>query len=256
MSIIYKPILAFVTICVLFLSGCAGKVISPIPYDASALVHQEEVIGIVSTRLPDTDMIYPGASCLLCLGAAAAMNSTLSSYAETLDASELEGIKKEIAESLEAQGKNVKLINYPLDVKVLKDFSSEAPNTALKDYTTYAKQAGVQHLVVIDFSYLGFQRNYASYIPSSDPFAKVVGKTLFVDGENNTLYWYLPLDIEVSSQGEWDEPEDFPGLTNAFYQALAIAKEQIVTPINSSLAADQAAEFQSDPSDVVALSQE
>ena len=89
------------------LSGCAAKQIDPIPYSHQTLAADNQRVGIISSALPETDMTYPGADCLLCMGAASAMNSSLSSHAETIDESELDQVKNDLAEMLTKQGKAV-----------------------------------------------------------------------------------------------------------------------------------------------------
>lgn len=86
---------------------------------------------------------------------------------------------------------------------------------------------------MIDITGLGIHRTYASYIPSSDPRATVTGASYIVNLNNNTYEWYLPLAIMKSSDNKWDEPPKFPGLTNAYFQALEIAKDSIVKPLSN-----------------------
>jgi len=165
------------------------------------------------------------------------MNSSLSSHAETIDASELYQVKADIADVLTKQGKTVVIIDKPLDLDTLADHSSKIPNTSDKSFTQFANASDVTHLVVLDVNYIGFQRKYAAYIPTSDPYARVAARAFLVDTNTNEFHWYLPLNIMRPATGEWDEPDtNFPGLTNALYQALAQARESITTP----LAAQQA----------------
>lgn len=218
--------------CLAILSGCAAKQIDPIPYSHQTLAADNQRIGIISSALPETDMTYPGADCLLCMGAASAMNSSLSSHAETIDASELYQVKNDIAEVLTKQGKAVVVLDQHIDIDSLEDHSSKLPNVSDKSFRSFANNDNLTHLLVLDFDYIGFQRKYAAYIPTSDPFARVNARAFLVDTNTNEYQWYLPLNITQAANGEWDEPDNnFPGLTNALYQALAKTRESMQSPL-------------------------
>lgn len=214
-----------------FLSGCASKRINPIPLDPESWASEQQRVGIVVAKLPETDITYPGASCLLCIGAASAMNSTLSSHVSSLDASDLYSIQQDLADAIESSGKPAVLIEEHLVIEKLPDYASDLRNSAEKDFREIGKSENITHLLVVDIDYVGFQRSYASYIPTSPPFAKLVGNAFLVDINTNVYNWYFPVDINEHTEGEWDEPDDFPGLTNAFYQAIEKAKEHISQPL-------------------------
>jgi hypothetical protein len=59
----------------------------------------------------------------------------------------------------------------------------------------------------------------------------VVGASYIVDLTSNNYDWYLPLDIQRSAEGAWDEPPQFPGLTNAYFQTVEMAKDSIQKPL-------------------------
>lgn len=232
-SIFFKSILSIFAL--LLLSGCGSRQIQPIAYDHQVLTPENQRIGVISTQLPETDIIYPGANCLLCIGAAAAMNSSLGSHAETLDASELYDLKQDVANAISQDGREVVILEEYLTLKELEDVDSESPTASLKDYRKFGKDRNLTHLFVIDYGYVGFQRNYAAYVPTSDPFARFTGRAFLVDTQNNEYKWYLPVSVEKMAEGEWDEPDEgFPGLTNALYQSLGAAKDLILAPILKS----------------------
>jgi len=51
-----------------------------------------------------------------------------------------------------------------------------------------------------------------------------------VDLTSNAYDWYMPLNVLKSADGRWDEPPKFPGLTNAYFQALEESKDQLLRP--------------------------
>ncbi|MCH2158473.1 MAG: hypothetical protein MK096_06820 [Oleiphilaceae bacterium] len=214
------------------MTGCAVTPKQPIAMDQAFLSNNEKVIGVIVTPLPEMDMAYPGASCLLCYGTAAAMNSSLSSHADTISLEELEQVKHELISSLSSKGHKALLIEEEIVVKELASFSAKNEQTSDKDFSKLASKHNVSHLLVVDITFAGFVRDYSSYVPVSEPRAQISGTASVIDGSTNAYLWYLPLNIQKNADGEWDEPDlDFPGLTDAFYQAIESTKTAIKEPV-------------------------
>jgi hypothetical protein len=51
-----------------------------------------------------------------------------------------------------------------------------------------------------------------------------------VNLSNNEYELYVPLLVQKSADGAWDEAPKFPGLTNAYYQVLELSKDAILSP--------------------------
>jgi hypothetical protein len=103
--------------------------------------------------------------------------------------------------------------------------SSEVPNTARKDFSALKKKHNLDKILVINISSLGIWRNYSAYIPNGDPKAVVKGQGYLVNLKSNTYDWYQPVDVAKSAGGKWDEEPKFPGLTNAYFQAIELGKD-------------------------------
>lgn len=86
--------------------------------------------------------------------------------------------------------------------------------------------------MVFNITTLGISRTYADYFPTSDPKALLQGSGYLVNLSNNTYEWYLPVNVTKSTDGNWDEPPKFPGLTNAYFQALEIGKDSFLKPFS------------------------
>jgi hypothetical protein len=135
----------------------------------------------------------------------------------------------QVADTLKKKGAQVTVIDK-IDIAALPDNGSK-PNFTRKDFTSLRAKHNIDKLLVIQLAAVGIERNYASYIPSGDPKAKVSGVSYIVNLNDNALEWYLPLNIVKGSDATWDEPPKFPGLTNAYFQVLELAKDSIVTPL-------------------------
>lgn len=211
---------------IILATGCAGKIQYPVALNYSAISENAKV-GVVMAPVPGSTMNYPGASCLLCLGVAAAANSGLSSHAKTLDSTDLASLQNDVVASLREQGFDVKLIEQYEEESKLPKISSKELNTAKRNHSIYRTKHDVDYLVVIGFSYAGITRSYSSYVPTSDPAASISGLVRMIDLNTHLYTLYRPVNAYKTAEGEWKEPPAYPGMTNAYYQALEDAKDQV-----------------------------
>lgn len=208
--------------------GCAS-VQQPVSIDKAMLdATGDSRVVIVMTQLPEPDVVFPGASCLLCYIAAESMHTSLSSHADNIDATEFKRIKAELADRLRERGIDPVVVDEPLDFQSLQKAKSNGENSAIYDYTELAEQHQADYVLVISVDAYGFSREFASYIPTSEPVATFNGKGFMVDPKRNVYVWYRPFSVAKGIEGEWDQPPEFPKLTNAFYQAVAEARDIVL----------------------------
>lgn len=214
------------------LTGCVTMQQNPVPFGmASAAADQKPVrIGVAMTALPKVDTQLPGASCLLCIATAAAANSSLTNYAHTLPFDDVSKLKNDVAELLRKKGFDVVVVPEPLVLKTIPNASGKTPNAPKKNFASLKSKLGVDKLLVIDISSLGFIRTYSAYIPTSDPLGTLAGTGYIVDLTSNTYDWYLPVNVTKSADGQWKEPPKYPGLTNAYFQAVETARDEFLQP--------------------------
>lgn len=216
-----------VTFAVL-LGGCASAPQAPVPMSKELLGSKAVKVGVAMSALPKVDTEFPGAGCLLCLATASIANQSLTSHVRTWTHEDLLQWKDEVAKLLRRQGLDARVIDEPLDITKLPSFSSKEPNFARRDHASFRARYNVDKLLVINITALGAWRNYSAYIPTGDPKAVLKGSGYLVNLGNNALDWYLPLDFQKSAESKWDEPPKFPGLTNAYYQAIEGGKDAIM----------------------------
>ena len=218
----------FTAVLALTTTGCSVQPQQPINLSNNFWQAPNKSVGIVMAPLPTIDTYEIGADCLLCLATVAAANSSLTAHVTTLSDDNLPALKNDLAKKLEARGITSKVIDEPFDIKALTDSSSTAPNAAKKDYSSFKAKYHVNQLLVVQVNVLGTFRTYASYVPTSDPKGAFNGVAYMVNLDDNTYSWYMPIDIQQSAGTTWDEPPKFPGITNAYYQALATGKDTII----------------------------
>lgn len=222
---------ALLTSFVLLLAGCAAPPQMPVPLAQETLAVPGARVGIVIETLPVVNTFFPGAGCLLCLAAAELNHTAMSAHVKTLPYENLPEVKTEIADILKKKGHTVVMLEK-LDMKALPDFKHDGKSFARRDFTSLKSKYSIDKLVVVSIQMAGVERNYASYIPVAPPKARIVGASYLVNLNTNALEWYLPLDVMKASDGEWDEPPKFPGLTNAYFQSLETARGMIVAPFS------------------------
>ncbi len=224
-------------ILILILSGCAAVPQTPVALNQELMSNNTGRIGVAMTVMPKVDTRFPGADCLLCLAAASLANKSLTEHTHTLTPDTLPELKKQLGDLLKRKGLDVVMIEDEVSIKDLKSYKAEGENVADKDFKPFIDKYQIDQLLMVDINALGFIRSYASYIPTSDPKAYLNATGFIVNLNTNTYDWYLPVAIFKSADGEWDEPKQFPGLTNAYYQAIETGKDTVIAPFlnNDSL---------------------
>jgi hypothetical protein len=229
---------AFIILVVaIFACGCASVQQQPVTLSRDVVGSQAGRIGVAMTALPKLDTQFPGADCLLCLAAASIANKSLTAYTHTLTYEDLPKLKDEVANLLKKKGAEVIVIEENLNINNLQDFGTKGPNIALKNFSPLKQKYNIEKLLVIDINSLGFIRTYASYAPTSDPKGILKGTGFIVNLSNNTYDWYQPVNVTKSAESNWDEPPKFPGLTNAYFQAMEIGKDNFLRPFSDDAVA-------------------
>jgi hypothetical protein len=212
------------------LGGCATKPQSSVPLSSELLSSKSAKIGVAMTALPKVDTAFPGAGCLLCMAAASLANQSLTAHFQTLPQDDLARLKADMVKALRAKGLDASAIDEPLDLKNLPSLSSSQPNFATKDFSSLKAKYKIDKLLVIEITSLGATRNYSAYIPTSDPKAVVSGTGYIVNLSSNALEWVKYVNIQKSADQKWDEPPKFPGLTNAYFQAIELSRDGFTKP--------------------------
>lgn len=223
---------AFV-LSIFLLAGCVANPPPPLAFSHSNVPTTSRV-GVLIDELPEIDNRYPGADCLLCLATASAMNGSITDHFKTLTYGDVLQVGSELSAMLSEQGYEVVLIDEPLNLKELPKTSSENPMVPYRSHAAFKNKWNIDYLLVVDVNFVGFQRPYASYVPTSDPKAAVTGVTYMVDLNIDQYSVYQPVEIYQFANGAWDESPAYPGLTNAFYQALEDARDKLLTSYKAS----------------------
>jgi hypothetical protein len=211
-----------------FLAGCASTPQKPMSLADSRVPLEHQKVGVALASMPTVDTSFPGAYCLLCIAAASAANSTLTTHTHTLKPEGIAELNASIVDALRKRGADAVANSGNIDVGKLKSFGGAKAGIATKDFRPLAAKYQIQSLFLIEFDQIGIVRPYSSYIPSGDPAVVVSGKVYMVDLTTNAYSLFQTVTIRQAAQGEWKEPPEYPGLTNAYYQALEEARSAII----------------------------
>lgn len=217
-----------------WLVGCATMTSKSVALDQDYYDSEEEV-SFYLEPLPEPSMSYPGANCLLCLGAAAAANGELAGRVKEFSTDELESIGSDIVHFVEDKGVTVHQLgeDFELDRESLprlrrRSQADEETVYTRRDYRPLRQDVETDELLLLRFKKVGVERTYNGYIPTGQPRAVVQFHISLVDLEANELMLNRSLQMHAKVDGEWDEPPNFPGLTTAYYEVLEKARDRIV----------------------------
>lgn len=217
--------------CAALLGACAAPKQAAVPLSADALSARPVRIGVAMSAVPKADTHFPGAGCLLCIAAVTVSNTALTAHVRTLPTDDLPSIKDDLAALLRKKGHEVIVIAEPLDIDALPARQDSKPNGAKKDFAALGRQYRLDKLLVIHLTKIGVNRNYNSYIPTGDPQGLVAGAAYIVNLEDHAYDWYRALRQLRSATGNWDEAPDYPGLSNAYFQAIEGARDALRKPL-------------------------
>jgi hypothetical protein len=213
-----------------FLSGCAGIKQPNVGLSVEKISSPTVRVGVAISPLPKIDTFFPGADCLLCMAAASIANSSLTKYTQTLPNDDLSSLGSEVVELLRKMGADAKLIPENINIDSLAQWNPETVNFAKKNFMPLKEKYGIDKLVFINIYSVGMMRTYASYFPTSTPKASISALGVMVNLNDNTYDWYAPMLVQKATDGDWDEPPKFPGLTNAYFQAVEQFKDGAKKP--------------------------
>lgn len=216
-----------------FVAACSSKPPQkPLALEDPSKLASNGKIVVLSNQIPQPNTFFPGASCLLCIGAAEIANSSLTNHVQKLPIEDLASLKQEVANILKQQGKAASPYALPVNFDEMPDFDSELPNTSKYDFSKLGAKLSAQQFLVINIPFVGAQRPYSSYVPSGDPKAVITGEAYIVNAATNVYEWYQPLHVVVGAEGEWDQPDNqFPNMTNAYYRAIENVRDAVIKPM-------------------------
>jgi hypothetical protein len=220
----------FFLVATLFIAGC--NQVKPQINLSDQIWNSDDKNVAIALVMPDEPSFYPmGDVRLLDYAIISGAMSELKSHVLTLQQSEFTTVRESLEQAFQAKGYNVVQISEPLDSDKLKSSPQKDTKTEFyteKDYTSLAQKYGVSKLLLVEVNQSGVARNYHGFIPLDDPHAVISIRGQLIDLSNNQLLWNTNASQTKFTDGNWDEPPAYPGLTESFYVAIEDMKTNLM----------------------------
>jgi hypothetical protein len=214
----------------LLLAGCATPIQQSVELGSSVLKSPQRKVAVVMSELPKPDTFFPGADCLLCIATASIANRSMTLAVQSWSNDEIAPVKHDVQALLRSWGHEAIVVNEPLKISGLPDRQERALGFAKKDFSAIQQRTGADSVLVVDVQKLGVQRSYSAYFPNGPAMAVLRAEAYLVDLKTHRLDWYDNVDLARQAQGKWDDAPKYPGLTNAYFQLVELAKDRIKAP--------------------------
>ncbi len=221
-----------VVVLAALVAACASAPQTPVQLNVASSLASGTRVGVILVDVPKPDTTFPGAGCLLCYATASVANSSLTKQVKTWGTEDLVALRADAAKALKAKGVTAVAVNEPVDLSKLPK-GPGGLNKAAYDFGALGKKYAFDKALVIDLQSVGASRNYAAYVPTDVPRGEVQGLVYLVDLASQTYEWYQVVKASRPAAGNWDEPPSFPGMTNAYYQAVEDARDAVLKPISA-----------------------
>lgn len=215
-----------ISVSILSLSACSSGPNVTLKPDFWQTPHQTVAVGRTQTTSPR--LYKDGPQGLLDAVINDAATQQLTQYMSHLSLSPFYSINHEIAARLHS--KNIQTIN-PSFVINLKSVPASHQNTsqfAKNDFTIYSHLLKNDKLLMISIDKVGAIRRYYGVIPLGSPQAYCIAEGQLVDTHSNQILWRHKTVVTIHVDGQWDNPPHYPAFTQAYQQALTLAKTNLI----------------------------
>lgn len=206
---------------VLLLSACATQ--QQVQLKKDFWQNKEQTLGILVVQVAqDRNVIQQGGRIgLLDHAINNAMASDLNAYLEKQEIVELNVLGKRIAERARAIGVKAVMIDKKITMADLKERPGQVNDGfARHDFSPIIADYKLDRLLVLSPVFTGTARNYYGFIPTSDPVGTFQAFGELIEVPSHTLVWYKPINATRQVKQPWDQPPNFPNVTQAMRDAI------------------------------------
>ena len=233
--------IVFLAILVPAMFGCASRPQVVDLHKGADIFNDRSRVGVrvqIRDGLPtvwETDRARGGnVEGLIQAGLVAIKTSKLTSHAKGLPMADLKEIEIQILKELTARGIDAVVI-HEKDVRDFKpgDFDTKDGSYATSDFRPLRDRLGVERLLAVVVDRFGFNYPFSGIIPmaAGDPMAQVSGSASIVDLRTNAYQWMRRFNVLRGVGAAWDSPPAYPALTQKYFEAIEIAKEEILNDL-------------------------
>jgi hypothetical protein len=205
------------------IAACATPPASTIVLPSSFWQEKAGKIGVVMVELPKGAVHMVGPQDALDRAIANAADAPLRSYLERVRPGEFQQITEAFSARLRAQGYTVSVVAEPMELGQYDRLrAKDAAKLADRDVTQILGKYGVDRLLLLSVDRFGAFRDYFVFVPTAAPLAMFQVRGELIDLTNNQILWRASTAQKqnlVAIEGNWDQPPDYPNLTQAIRRA-------------------------------------
>jgi hypothetical protein len=201
------------------LTGCAAQ--SPIQVDSSFWTNQGTKVGIAVAEMPMFSETGEQPANQGVMVSALLNDGAFTGFAKRLEKEDFSRVYKvggKLENVLRAKGMNTSIVSDPVRIERFPTLS-RGDGFAERDYSALAAGAQSQYLLFVRVTRIGMIRS-VSILPGAPPGGHFAAVGQLIDLQTQKLLWHKAVDVKRPSQGEWNQPPDFPNLTAALNQAV------------------------------------
>jgi hypothetical protein len=187
--------------------------------DASFWHQPGASVGIVMTTIPVAGFYSNGNMGLVDMAIAQGVNKGLGTRLAHLDLAGLNNLPVRFEKLLTGKGFRVVKESTPLDQDKYPQVSL-GDGFADHDYAALAGGLGVDALLVINLERIGTTRAYDGFLPKGPPAGYFKATGQLIEVKTKKLLWQRQVEVSRLPQAEWDQPPDFPNLTQKIQEAI------------------------------------
>ncbi|TAK72072.1 MAG: hypothetical protein EPO11_10490 [Gammaproteobacteria bacterium] len=203
----------FISIAFIFLAGCASE--RNIQLSDNFWQNKQQKIAVATTKAPTPQFYRVGQQGLLDVAINNSMNKDLDKRLERIDLDWYQQLPVSFSDQLKKR--NIYAKSY------LNQLDPDDDN-----YQRIAAQIDSDKILVIKLEEIGAKREYFGFIPKGAPEAVCEMTGELIDVKNNQVLWRYKTTAELPVKGNWDQPPNYPNLTNALQLAVNSARQELV----------------------------
>lgn len=216
------------------LSGCVQQNIKLKP---EFITNKGKSIVIANMQYNAPGYYKKGSQGLLDVAIANAANEHLIKHLNNIDISNYESISYDFEGILLSKGYNAIVNDKLLESNGFQDYklndNQDENDYPKKDFRSLKDSSNADYLMIVEIKASGVERPYYGFIPTGAPVGMFRVATSIVDLNTNKYVWFQETQTDVAIEGEWDQPTEFPNLTDAIRKAEVLSRADVISALKS-----------------------
>lgn len=229
--IMYNKIknILLITVTLIIATGCVS-VQETIPF--KPFKNTEASVGVMYVEPVPAETQYTGSIGLLDYAIIAGVNSSLDEYLKTLTFEDYPLLASSVTDKLKEKGYNARLVETPISLEIAKKIDAPKENVNKSDFKPVIQGEQMDYVVLIQKSAIGTTRSYYGPVPTSEPLAMTALNVQMVELATGNVMWYRNIRKVATIETPWDEPDNYPNMTNSIYTNFNQAMQEVLAELD------------------------